>query len=101
MNNRLPLALLFLRLSVFLVMFMWTLDKFVRPEHASTVYEHFYFIAGVSNVVLFTIGAIELLIIFGFLIGFQKKINLRVSTAPPCSFNFLMFQTIFKSIYRS
>ena len=31
-ENRLPLALLLLRLSVFLVMFVWTVDKFVEPQ---------------------------------------------------------------------
>ena len=33
-QQRLPLALLFLRLGVFIVMLMWTLDKFVKPDHA-------------------------------------------------------------------
>jgi hypothetical protein len=32
-ENRLPLALLLLRLSVFVVMFVWTVDKFVEPQH--------------------------------------------------------------------
>ena len=42
--RRLPLALFFLRLSVFIVFFVWTVDKFVRPSHASTVYQKFYFL---------------------------------------------------------
>ncbi|NES82615.1 MAG: hypothetical protein F6K10_15050 [Moorea sp. SIO2B7] len=36
-SNRIPLVLFLLRLSVFIVMLMWTIDKFVRPEHAAAV----------------------------------------------------------------
>jgi uncharacterized membrane protein YkgB len=75
---RLPLSLLMLRISVFLVMLMWTLDKFVRPEHASAVYEHFYFIGGLGNAVFYIIGGIELVILLGFLLGYQKRITYGV-----------------------
>lgn len=33
-EKRLPIALLALRLSVFLVMLVWTLDKLFAPGHA-------------------------------------------------------------------
>ena len=72
-QKHLPLSLLIIRLSVFLVMVMWTLDKFIRPGHASTVYEHFYFIGGLGNGVIYAIGIAELLVLIGFVIGFQKK----------------------------
>lgn len=35
--RRIQVSLLALRLTVFLVMLMWTLDKFVNPEHAGAV----------------------------------------------------------------
>ena len=75
MNNetRLPLALLFLRVSVFLVMFMWTLDKFVNPEHAAAVFKNFYFIGGIGHSLSYIIGAVEIVIITGFLLGYRKK----------------------------
>lgn len=72
-NNRLPLSLLLLRIGVFIVMLVWTLDKFVRPEHSQEVFKNFYYIAGVSSTTIYVIAAIELLIIIGFLIGFKKK----------------------------
>lgn len=72
-SNRLPLALFLLRLSVFVVMLVWTIDKFVRPEHAATVYEHFYAIGGLSNNVFYVIGVLELLILIGFVTGFKKR----------------------------
>ena len=41
-SGRVPLVLLLLRLGVFIVMFIWTLDKFLKPEHASQVFAAFY-----------------------------------------------------------
>ena len=48
-SRRIATALLVLRLTIFLVMLIWTIDKFVRPEHAGSVYEHFYFLPGVRR----------------------------------------------------
>ena len=72
-ERRIALSLLLLRVGVFIVMFMWTLDKFVNPQHAAAVYEKFYLIKGVGSAVMSVIGAVELIVIIGFLIGFQKK----------------------------
>jgi len=49
---RLPLFLL--RLGVFVVMFMWTLDKFLNPKHAAAVFDKFYHIQGLSPSFLFS-----------------------------------------------
>ncbi len=72
-DRRISVALLLLRLSVFLVMLMWTLDKFINPDHAAAVYQNFYLISGLSNQVFYLIGAIQLIIILGFVAGFQKR----------------------------
>ncbi len=72
-KDRLPLALLFIRLSVFLVMLMWTLDKIVNPEHAGRVYEKFYFIPGMGSTALSIVAGLELLLILGFVVGFAKR----------------------------
>jgi putative oxidoreductase len=72
-NSLLPVALLTLRLTVFLVMLVWTLDKFFAPEHAAGVYEMFYFIDGLSPAVMYVIGAVELVIIAGFVLGIAKR----------------------------
>lgn len=74
-DRRLPLVLLLLRISVFIVMFVWTIDKFVRPEHAAAVYEHFYFISGLPHSAFYLIGALELAILIGFLLGVQKQLT--------------------------
>jgi uncharacterized membrane protein YkgB len=54
-------------------MFMWTIDKFINPGHAAKVYEKFYYIAGLESVVMYAIGAIEIIILLLFLVGYKKK----------------------------
>ena len=72
---RVPLMLLLLRIGIFVVMFIWTIDKFVRPEHASKIFAGFYGIANLGNLPLYLIGAIELVILLAFLAGFQKRFS--------------------------
>jgi hypothetical protein len=72
-ESRLPVALLTLRLSVFLVMLVWTLDKFVAVDHAASVFSHFYFIDGLGAAVMYTIGAVELVIVVGFVLGIARR----------------------------
>lgn len=56
-------------------MFIWTIDKFLHPTHAASVYEHFYFITGMGDTFFYVIGAIEMLILIGFLLGFKKRLT--------------------------
>ncbi len=72
-DKRLPRALLLLRLSVFLVMFMWTLDKLLNPAHSSQVYEYFYGVGGLGHGVFYAIGVAELVLVVAFVIGFRKR----------------------------
>jgi len=74
-NRKIANALLFLRLGVFIVILMWTLDKFVNPGHAAGVFENFYGLAGWGPTVFMIIGALELLLLIGFVIGFKKRIT--------------------------
>ena len=74
-QDRLPLALLALRLGVFIVMLMWTLDKFVNPGHSARVYAKFYFIGGLESTAFYIIGVVELVLILAFVAGFQKRIT--------------------------
>lgn len=55
---RLSWSLLLLRLGVFLVMLMWTLDKFVQPEHAAKVFEGFYGLGGFGTEIFYVLGAL-------------------------------------------
>jgi len=71
--KHLELSLLLLRIGVFIVMFAWTLDKFIAPEHAARVYESFYLIGGIGTAVMYSIGAIEMIIILAFVAGMWKR----------------------------
>jgi hypothetical protein len=72
-RNRVGVALLVLRVTVFLVMLVWTIDKFVRPAHAIFVYEHFYFLPGLGPAVVYSIAVAELLLLLGFVSGFAPR----------------------------
>lgn len=74
-KKRLEISLVALRLGVFLVMLLWTLDKFINPTHAAKVYEKFYFIAGLESTVMYALGVVEILILLGFLLGLCKKVT--------------------------
>lgn len=71
-QKALQVSLLSIRITVFLVLLVWTIDKFVNPAHAAAVYENFYFIDGLGKEIMFAIGAIELAIIFAFVAGLWK-----------------------------
>lgn len=75
MDDRLPFSLFLLRVGVFIVMFIWTIDKFVRPAHAAAVFKNFYFISGLSAPAFYIIAGIEMVIILGFLLGFKKRLT--------------------------
>lgn len=73
-RNRLQSALLSLRLGVFIVMFMWTMDKFVNPAHTAKIFEVFYGLSS-STTIVYVLGALQLLLILAFLVGIQKRIT--------------------------
>ena len=71
--SQLPGALLFLRLGVFLVMVMWTVDKFVNPAHAAGIFANFYNLEGLGTALFYVIGGLELLLVLAFVAGVAKK----------------------------
>jgi len=75
MPKNLPRALLFLRLTIFLVMLMWVLDKFARPTRPSFVYETLYHIPGLTELLSFFVGSVVLLVIIAFVLGWKKIIS--------------------------
>ncbi len=73
LNQRLKLSLFCLRFGVFIVMVVWTLDKFVRPDHAASVFEGFYAISGLGGVIMKVVGGLEFVLIAGFFLGIKKR----------------------------
>jgi putative oxidoreductase len=72
-KDSLKVSLLSLRYGVGIVMVMWTLDKFVNPEHAAKVFSFFYKIGGLGNTAIYAIGALQLAVVGAFLLGIKKK----------------------------
>lgn len=74
MNQQRRIALsLLLRLGVFLVMLMWTIDKFARPDHAAGVFANFYGVSGLDAQMAYLSGALELILLLAFLVGFARR----------------------------
>ncbi len=74
-KNRIPLVLFLLRLSIFITMAMWTMDKFLRPEHAAAVFEHFYGLSGLDVSLTYVLATAEAVLLIAFLIGFKPRIT--------------------------
>jgi len=74
-NARVQTSLFVLRLGVFIVMLMWTLDKLVNPDHAAAVFERFYSIGGLGSTIFLIIGLAELALILAFLLGVKKTLT--------------------------
>lgn len=72
LQDRLRISLLLLRLGVFSVMIMWTIDKFINPDHAARVFAHFYLISGLEENMILAIGVIQLIVVVAFLFGYKK-----------------------------
>ncbi|MGD1864878.1 MAG: hypothetical protein ACFB0D_10005 [Phormidesmis sp.] len=73
--HRVSFVLLLTRISIFMAMIIWVIDKFANPDHAAAVFEAFYGISGLGTGVSYLLGAIQLTIMIAFLLGFQKTIS--------------------------
>lgn len=73
--QRVSLVLLLTRISIFIAMIIWVIDKFARPEHTAAVFQAFYGIGGIGSAVSYLLGAVQLVIMLSFLVGYQKKIT--------------------------
>jgi putative oxidoreductase len=74
-TDRIPAALLALRVGIFILMFVWIIDKLVRPQHAAHIFEQFYGLKGMGNAAVYTVAVIELLVLAAFLLGLWKRFS--------------------------
>lgn len=72
-QHKLQWSLFSLRLGVFIVMFVWTLDKFINPGHSSKIFQHFYGVSGVAESMVYVLGALQLVLVLAFLMGIKKR----------------------------
>lgn len=71
-TSKLELSLLALRAGVFLVMLMWTLDKFYNPGHAIAIFANFYSVPGVAATLVYTLAVLEMILIVMFVAGVAR-----------------------------
>ena len=74
-QQKLLWSLFSLRLGVFIVMFVWTVDKFVNPAHSSKIFQYFYGIEAVGENIIYVFGALQLILVLAFLAGIKKRIT--------------------------
>jgi len=75
LEQKLPWALLLLRVGIFIVMFVWALDKLVSPQHSAAVFAKFYGIDGLSEMLSYALGTLQLILCGAFLAGLWKTIT--------------------------
>ncbi len=75
MKKPLPICLLLLRLSVFIVVLLWAIDKFLRPTLAANLYQHDYHAPFMPTMIIYIIGAFQVLLASCFVIGLKKNIT--------------------------
>ncbi|WOJ91940.1 hypothetical protein R0135_09065 [Congregibacter variabilis] len=70
-DMRVAIALFSLRISIFVVFLVWTLDKLTNYQHSSGVILHYYHLE-VSRWFLIVLGLLELALLLAFLFGLWK-----------------------------
>lgn len=53
LQQKIQWSLFSLRLGVFIVLFVWTLDTFINPAHSSKIFHHFYGIEGLGESIIY------------------------------------------------
>ena len=65
-------ALLLPRLSGFIAILRWMLDEFFNPPHSAGVFENLYGLSGWGSAAFMVIGAVKMVALIGFLVGFMR-----------------------------
>lgn len=73
-SKRLQIGLFVLRLGIFSVFLVWTLDKIFNPAHNSGMIGHYYHV-DVSHTVLLVLGIVELIFLALFVTGKFKALT--------------------------
>jgi putative oxidoreductase len=74
-SDRTPQGLLILRLTLALFFAQWSIEKFIHPEAAASIFAHFYGLQ-ISAMIAYVFGAVELAFTIGLLVGVARTIAL-------------------------
>ncbi len=75
MKKPLPICLLLLRLTMFAMMLVWAIDKFLRPVTEAGMYQRAYHLPFLPSMVMYSIGAFQILLATCFVIGLQRTLT--------------------------
>lgn len=75
MKKPLPICLLLLRIAMFAVMLIWAIDKFLRPSTEAAMYQHAYHLPALPSMVMYAIGAFQIILASCFVLGIQKTLT--------------------------
>lgn len=73
-RNRIEWSLFLLRIGVFIVMFVWTLDKFINPEHSAKVLQNFYSMSAEISIITI-MGVLQMILVLAFVAGIRKRLT--------------------------
>jgi len=68
-------SLFTLRVGIFIVIGIWSLDKFFNPGHSAAVFAKFYQIEGLGEITAYVLGAIQVILAVLFVMGYKKNIT--------------------------
>lgn len=74
-QNKLPIALLVIRLSLALFLLPWVIEKFTKPETTAKIFEHFYHIDNLSKNMSYGVGALWAVLLLAFVTGYKKRLS--------------------------
>lgn len=77
MPKQLPVSLLIMRITIFLFLLPWVVDKFTEKgvDHTQRIFEHFYMIDGLPVAGSYAVGVLWALLLLAFVTGFKKRIS--------------------------
>lgn len=75
MKKPLGLSLLILRISIFIVLLLWAIDKFFNPQAEAGLFERMYHLPMLSVFAMYAIGAFQILLATCFVIGLKKAVT--------------------------
>lgn len=74
-NKTLACTTLILRISIFLFLLPWGIEKFTKPEQTAKIFAHFYKIGDLPVPGSYAVGVLWVLLLIAFAIGFKKRLS--------------------------
>ncbi len=73
--HRLPFSLFLLRLSIFVVMFISVVNKFINPGDTAAVWARYYMVNNLNELMVYVIGLVQGFFVLAFLLGVKKGVS--------------------------